>query len=104
MTKKKAKSAQQAHDVVVDEYGEHVCVVCRYIGFTPPPLPCPGRPGGRPKPENCPNHVEVQHHDRKLPWCDTCGWRSEQPAVQLGTPRVKGTVSDAPATPRVWSA
>lgn len=38
----------------------------------------------------CPDHREVQHRDRKPPWCDTCGWNRGRPAIapeQHGTPR-----------------
>ena len=33
---------------------------------------------GRPPP--CEDHREVQHRDRRPPWCDSCGWRHEVPA------------------------
>ena len=29
----------------------------------------------------CPNHREVQHRDRKPPWCPDCGWNHGRPAV-----------------------
>ena len=29
----------------------------------------------------CPNHREVQHRDRKPPWCPDCGWNRGRPAV-----------------------
>ena len=33
-----------------------------------------------PKPPDCPKHEEVQHRDRRRPWCDACGWRHRKPA------------------------
>lgn len=38
------------------------------------------------EPPSCPNHKEVQHRDRKLPWCNECGWRYATPSI----PGVKG--------------
>lgn len=41
-------------------------------------------------PPACPNHKEVQHRDRKPPWCNKCGWSHGQaavPARPLGFPR-----------------
>jgi len=38
----------------------------------------------------CPEHKEVQHRDRKPPWCNTCGWNRGRPAIgarKVGTPR-----------------
>lgn len=28
----------------------------------------------RVEPPMCTNHREVQHRDRRGPWCNTCGW------------------------------
>ena len=33
------------------------------------------------QPPPCPNHREVQHRDRKPPWCPDCGWNRGRPAV-----------------------
>lgn len=35
----------------------------------------------KPEPPMCTNHLEVQHRDRLPPWCNSCGWRHEKPAV-----------------------
>lgn len=63
----------------------------------------------------CDNHVEVQHRDSKLPWCNACGWRGARPArpavppihhddmpsrVNVGRVHASGTISDAGFTPR----
>lgn len=48
------------------------------------PVREPGRSEAEPPP--CPNRREVQHRDRKPPWCDECGWnhgRSAVPAAQV---------------------
>lgn len=42
----------------------------------------------------CEEHEEVQHRDRKPPWCNACGWnrgRPARPARKLGTPRSERT-------------
>lgn len=44
-----------------------------------------GQVPAHPWPE-CPDHREVQHRDRKPPWCNTCGWNRGQtiPPRQIG--------------------
>lgn len=34
-----------------------------------------------PRPPDCPNHEEIQHRDRHVPWCDSCGWSHGQATV-----------------------
>lgn len=53
------------------------------------------------EPPPCENHKEIQHRDGKPPWCNACGWSHGRPAIearQLGSPRLKGTIGDAPLT------
>jgi hypothetical protein len=32
-------------------------------------------------PPPCENHVEIQHRDRRPPWCSKCGWSHGRPAL-----------------------
>lgn len=55
---------------------------------------CPNRAADREGSESasadCPDHHEVQHRDRKPPWCNACGWNRGRPAIpprQVGKPR-----------------
>jgi len=61
------------------------------LGKNQAPLPAPpvvtgqvpvGSPGpDNPEPPPCDAHREVQHRDRRPPWCDNCGWSHGRPAV-----------------------
>lgn len=59
-----------------------------------------GSDGEAPPP--CENHVEVQHRDRKPPWCNTCGWNHGRAAIPPRKISLRGTIPDGEATPKIF--
>lgn len=68
----KITATERAPGWTVTAAGEDHCPSCTALaGEQPGPTPPP-----------CADHREVQHRDRKPPWCGACGWTHGSP----GTP------------------